>query len=726
MQIIEKEMVLSPSPTLHALPKHSKKRLIDVGLLHYEASIAGLAERYGRGETSHTIHVWWARRPHTAMRALLFATLCKEVDNEATELLSRIGLTTSLSDDAIKASREYLAKQYSNAPKVLDMFGGGGTIPFEALNLGAETYAIDANELSVFIQKCNLSYSQAVEAKNIKELISQSGKSVLDNLKQETDVLFPLRNSTDLLSSDRPVFAYLWTYSTRCPECHYKYYVTKRPWLTKKKGKSIAFVVKDGDRGQSISFKTVPKDYEYLSSWAGRNGHTVCPKCGFKTDKITIRACEDEVVALIRPGEKKGKEFIPVAEGAIPGIDTIKNVEQIALDYLNAELPSSELPVWSGIVNPAIYGIKTHSEFLNPRQRAVLVLLIKCLKDEYSRLLESESESTAKYIICLLSSLIDQIVDWNCRLSMWIPQNEQVGRGFCGPGISMLWDYAETDPVSSGPSNLWDKLNRIIKGSASIKKFPHEGYVQHSYAQELPFEDNFFDSIVTDPPYYDNVYYSALADFFFAWKRILLQEVEPKLFQNASTGFQRELVASKYRNGTSENAHENYCRELGLAISEAARVLMPDGCFAFLYSHSSINGWEALIRAYRPAKLIITSVQPLSIERKQRPRAMTSQAINTCISFVARKFMHSKRPRSIESIEQEFDKICNSGFLSDLEGSGWNESDTAIAVYANGVAMLANSSKIEGCNNDADALLRIEAILKQKIPSFKVVKRKSL
>jgi len=98
-------------------------------------------------------------------------------------------------------------------------------------------------------------------------------------------------------------------------------------------------------------------------------------------------------------------------------------------------------------------------------------MLIESLIDEYNHLCKSKTSSEAKFVIGNLSSFIDQLVDWNCRLSMWISQNEQVGRAFCGPGVPMLWDYVETDPVMNGPANLWKKLDRIVEGIGSIPQF---------------------------------------------------------------------------------------------------------------------------------------------------------------------------------------------------------------------------------------------------------------
>lgn len=700
-------------------------RLVDKGLLRYEASASGHAERYGRGETSHTIHVWWARRPHTAMRALVFASLCKTSGPRAEYLLKEIGRFASLSGRIADQARDFLSAQYADPPKVLDMFGGGGTIAFEALNLGAEIFSIDANPLSVFIQKCNLVYSRFVEKKYVRALLEESGERVLNRLEKETDPLYPLRHSESETEKTPSVFGYLWTYSTECEACGYRYFMIKRPWLSKKQNKRIALIAKNGERRQTVSAGTVPGNHEYPSAWIGRNGITRCPKCRH-TQKANIWKCADEMVAMIRPAfGGRGKTFVAATGKAVPNLDTIRKKEIDALDCLNLELPTSELPVWSGIVNPAIYGIRTHADFLNPRQRAVLVLLIQCLNDEYERLEKSESGEIAKCIISLLAGLIDQMVDWNCRLSMWIPQNEQVGRGFCGPGVSMLWDYAEIDPLSRGPGNLRAKLQRIVKGALAIGRFSNPAHIRHAHAQNLPYENDCFDAIITDPPYYDNIYYSALADFFFAWKRLLLHKIDPDLFETKSTDSERELVASAKKFGSPAKAHEIYCEQLARAIGEAERVIKPGGIFSFIYSHSSLKGWEAFVSAYRPSNFFITSVQPLCIERKQRPRAMTSNAVNTCIVFVARKSNEAKREMNLQDIVGEMESICDSDYIPNLIEWGWREQDAALAAFANGIGLLANTNAIDGVAG-TNAIIAMENVITTRVNSFRLAKRRSL
>jgi len=725
MQVTTIRKSNTPSPEISPLPPGTG-RLIDVGLLHYEASIAGFAERYGRGETSHTIHVWWARRPHTAMRALTFASLCKDTSQSSLEVMRNLSQSGSATHFLIEKARGLISKGYNSTPKLLDMFGGGGTIPLEALRLGADTYSIDSNQLSVFIQKCNLVYSQRTDNEQIASLIEETGRRVIDKLTIEIAPLFPIRKPELVGYSKRSSFAYFWTYSTLCENCGFKYYLSKRTWLSKKKNKKIALMVTNSDNEQHIEIKEISDSYNHKSVWTGRNGQVKCPKCGTVKGNIDIKKCKEEMVAMARLAPGKGKEYIPPDHAALPSEAYMHKIEKELLEELEVEYPDDKLPKWSGIVNPALYGVSTYVDFLTKRQRLVLLYLIKALTEEYKGLLQSEPEETAKFIIAILSSLMDQLIDWNCRLSMWIPQNEQVGRAFCGPGVAMLWDFVETDPVLSGPANLWSKLKRIVDGVRSMVDLPRTANVLHAYAQSLPFKDDFFDAIVTDPPYYDNIYYSVLADFFYVWKRLLLNKIEPDLFNDSTTDYTHELVASTYRNGTTEKAHDEYCNQLLLAIKEAARVLKPDGVFSFIYSHSSLAGWEALIKAYRAAPLTITSSQPLSIERKQRPRAMTSEAVNTCITFVAHKTKKGKPQITLQELSNRLHEICVSDFAENLRNSGWNNRDIGIALYAHGVALLANVKTLSDCETDKKALTHFEEIVKETVPEFKVQKRKSL
>ncbi len=705
------------SPDISEIPEGCEKRLIDTGMLHYEASIAGYNERYHKGETSHTIHVWWARRPHSAMRSLVFASLAKDSSNEAASIMASLAMNN---DKEVEArARQIIGKGYSGVPKVLDMFGGGGTIPFEAKALGADTYSIDANQLSVFIQQCNMVYANKVDLDRAKIAVSKSGTAVLKRLKADTDWLYPLRQS-----SGEKTFGYMWSYKKKCDYCGKSFFLIKRPWLSTKKGKRLSFIKEESLDGDIIGIQTIPEDSYYPVAWDKRTGKCICPYCHELQEKVSIADCEDALLAIIN-SEKSGKSFSLAPDNAVPSLESIEKEEQWLLNELNIVLPQSELPVWSGIVNPALYGIKTHADFLNRRQRLLLIYLIKELVEEYKRL-STDDKIMAKFVIGVLSSLIDQIVDWNCRMSMWIGRNEQVGRAFCGPGVAMLWDYTETDMLLHGPANIWDKLDRIVKGVSSFEHSDSKITIKHAHAQELPFDDNMFDAIVTDPPYYDNIYYSILADFFYAWKRLLLQKIAPDLFSEKITDTKYELVASSRRQGKGSNAHESYCIELKRIFKEAARVIKPDGVFSFIYSHSSVNGWDAIIQAYRSSPFWITSVQPLSIERKGRPRSIMSETVNICMTFVARKNKAERTSITMAELHQKMRDITESFGKQLTDQSGWNGADAGLAVLAYAVGLIANARCVTDAVSDSDALIQVGREIKKIFPDFKLKIRSSL
>lgn len=699
----------------------AKERLIDTGMLHFESSIAGYNERYHRGETSHTIHVWWARRPHSAMRSLVFSSVCKDKSEDASAVMAKLAMTCD--QNSVEEAKSFIAKDYTEQPKILDMFGGGGTIPFEAKRLGLSAYTIDSNQLSVFIQKCNLLYADKIDLKAAEKIVAECGERILCNLKNRTDWLYPMRKQ-----SDEEIFGYVWTYRITCPHCQERFVISKRPWMSKKKGRKVAMVsCRDAsEKVEHLEVKNLSENEEPFSPpWERYTGILRCPECGQLVSDVNILDCEDIMTAYIKNRQGSGKDFLNAVQAeAIPNNDLLHTEEEVLLKKIGTSLPDSELPVWSGIVNPALYGIRTHADFLNKRQRLVLLYLIDELNMAFESLKEDD-ENMAKFAIGALSSLIDQVVDWNCRLSMWIPQNEQVGRGFCGPGIAMLFDYAETDQVLRGPANLWDKLKRICKGISSFENCEGNVTVKHAHAQDLPFEDDYFDAIVTDPPYYDNIYYSILADFFYAWKKILLEKIEPELFHEAITDYDYELVASSRRVDEGQSPHEEYCKQLSLAFREAARVIKDDGVFSFVYSHSSVNGWDAVIRAYRDSDFYVSSVQPLSIERKGRPRAVLSQAVNTCMTIVARKESEQKKPILLEEVLSSTKEYAENFGNQLVEQSGWNQADAGLAVIACVVGKLANASRIESCD-DTNALIAAAKIVKEYFPEFTIKVRDSL
>ncbi len=697
------------------------RRLIDEGLSSIETSSSGARERYARGTTSHTAHVWWARRPHTAMRSLVFACLAAGGDARARQLLVRLGAKPHVEIEVLTAARRCLREQYGRAPRVLDIFGGGGTIPYEAVNLGADTWASDINPLSVFIQRCLMVYPLGVSGVDLGALVAESGDRVLTRLSRQTAPLFPLRNG----NASPPPVAYLWTYARHCEHCGYRFFLMKRPWLSRRSGRRMVLRAVDGPCAQSLRIEEQSGDgpINHRSVWQGRSGPVICARCQRQQGRPDALQCEDWLAAVVSRVPRAGKRYQPGGQAALPATEFLEQREQALLSALCWKLPESHLPHWSGVVNPPLYGIRRHADIFNPRQRVVMLTLLEALAREQQQLLSDHGVSTTKAVIGMLSALLDQLVDWNCRLSMWISQNEQIGRAFCGPGVAMLWDYAEMDPCMDGPANLRGKLERIVRACEGVQRLPGAARVSRADAAHLEHADDFFDTVISDPPYYDNLPYAALADCFYAWKRPLLKTLEPDLFAASSTAADSELTASSRRCSAGDDGHARYCRQLRAAVAEAARVLAPHGVCALVYSHGTMQAWLAVIQAFRATRLQVSDVLPLAIERRKRPRAMSARAVNACVVIVARKRRRPLRA-SASTVLTRFGALTRGEFLVELLDAGWDRDQAALALYAKGVGMLAAAHGDE--STDRDQLLAMEDIVRRRCPLFRMLSRRPI
>ncbi len=701
-----------------------ERRLIDLERLALAASRAGAAERHGHGETAHTTQIWWARRPHSAMRALCFAALCPAgaEQEEALALLDALA-ATPLAEDALLARAErLLLRAGGERPRLLDMFGGGGTIGLEAANLGADVTSVDLNELSVFLQRCHLESAPAARVEALRGLVALHGARVLERLRRRTDPLFPLRPAAGEPAAGAPV-AYLWSYTFACPACGYRFSLSRRPWLARRPGRLIRVAYRDEEGGQTPEIVTAASD----PARAPRRRDLGCPRCGARHAPPAVQRCQDTLVALVARGSGVGKAYGPADPRALPDTAVITAFEAEIIQQLGCALPASRLPRWSGVINPPLVGLESHADLFLPRQRALLLALIVELRAELDTLRAVLSAQELRFVMGALSGLIDQLVDWNGRLSMWIPQNEQVGRALCGPGLAMLWDFAETDPLLDGPANLHAKLDRVVSGLAALGCRRGPARVLLADARRLPLPDASFDAIVTDPPYYDNLYYSALADCLFAWKRLLLGALEPALFapELTSGGGGPELVASAERAGSAAAADDAYTHDLGVVLREAARLLKPDGVLCWVFGHGVLGAWRCLVRAFRASGLHVDSAQPLCVERRARPRAVASVAVNTCVVFVARPRSAPLGTLGREEFQSGLQAALESGLAQGLRAAGWREEDVGMALFAHGVQELANLAEITGLQDD-EALRLVAAEVQVRCPAFTLRERRSL
>lgn len=722
-RILKKKEIKSLNLFTEEFSNKFEQRLIDTDFFYKKGSEIGNSERYNRGKTIHTINVWWARRPLSTMRALIYASLLTDFTDHTLDLFDNLSASILLPESIYKEIRT-IVRKYASAPKILDPFGGNGTIAFEATNLGLSAYSMDINEYAFFIQKSLLNYGFSCSEDSTNKLLEKHGTHIIEKLRVATEDLFPQRSKN--------FTNYLWTYQTTCKNCRSVYSLSKRKYVSKKKHHNIeklpiGIQYNYNSNEEEFIIATVT-DREHFKKNNWKKNNSICPLCNHENN-IDFKETKDVLTIGIRIKDTFGKEFSKNDGKLLPASDLLNARIQSFVEKYNLVLPSSLIEKWSGIVNPAIYGMESHLDIFNLRQKAVIIILIGLILDEYELITSEQTQEVAKYVISILTGFLDQLIDWNCRLSMWISENEQVGRAFCGPGIPMLWDYSEIDPVLHGPANLWDKLDRLIKSKKSFIKESIKPTIVNAQAQNLPFDNKFFDLVITDPPYYDNIYYSVLSNFFYTWKKVLMEKIEPELFSKPITTFTGELVSSKYRNIDPQIAHEIYCTDFKKAVLEIERVCKDRGLFSLIYGHSTIEGWLPILEAFKDSSFYITSVQPLRIERLHRPRSMKSNASNSVVVLVARKFSQAKTVLKLQKYISQVTIICQT-YIPSLQKDLWSTFEIGIPVYANCICLIANHSSILDDNNkivDIQSLISlIISQIQNFLPDFSIKSRKSL
>ncbi|MET8574315.1 hypothetical protein [Streptomyces sp. NPDC005012] len=580
-----------------------QKRPIEQYLDVATISEAGTSERYQRASSPHTVFTWWARRPFSTAADLISASL-----------------------DPARAAEE---------AKVLDPFVGGATFPLAGARLGVEMYGMENNELAYFTAKALLELRRSA-GPQLRHLLMLEGREVLDQLKAETRDLYPARDTENII-------CYFWSRSAACTNCGNEMPLQKRPWLSKKAGRQRAVVQQPDFDTKSFDVRVVDSISAAEaghSAWSGRNTLR-CLFCHHEYDRKEIAelirtASADKLTAVAKLDKRK--HFLPATHPHEFITDAV--AERIIKEdcaALGLQIPEVVIPAWSGITNPTVYGHETVASLFTERQLAVLTRLCRILSERQRPWEEKYGEPRAKAIAAFLSGLVDQLADWNSRLCMWISQNEQVGRGLSGPGMPMLWDFVEIDPLLRGPANLYAKLERIAAGVDQVPvAADQEARITRGDSRTMPYPDAFFDAVVTDPPYYDNLYYSILADCIYPFKRMALVGSFPEIFGDPRTDSTRELTAAPRRQGSTADAWTYFSTGMTQVLREARRVVKPEGVITVCYAHSSISGWSSLIAAYVRAGLKITQLWPLTIERTHRPRSMKSAAINTSLVLVAR------------------------------------------------------------------------------------------
>jgi putative DNA methylase len=638
------------------------KRLIEADFPLREVSEHSAREKNIRHGHISTLHIWWARRPLAASRTTALAALVPDSPDQREQLLSLIAQlapweVVSRNDAGgqhlLGRARELIRQAYSGrAPKVLDPFAGGGSIPLEALRLGCETYALDYNPVAVLILKAVLEFPQRYGQKLLEGVITW-GIWVMEKARQELDCFYPADPDGSI-----PV-GYIWARTLPCqnPACGAEIPLMRQTWLAKKDKRKIALKLIPDHKARRVEVEIVgadgrPINFDPEEGTVSR-AHVRCPLCGGTIDDETTRR-------LFREG-KSGQRMMAVVlhhpnrPGKTYRLPTERDLEayhaaEAALEQKSAQLreqwgmdpvPDEEIITPCHEVDrPPMYGMPTWGDLFNPRQRLALITFAEKVRHAHAAMLSQSAEQEfAKAVTTYLALAIGRLSDRNSVLCRVIPQTEAIGFTFTRQALPMLWDYIEMNPLThpSGWSALLEDSISNIAHLTSIPPMEDLRQVQQGSATELPYPDNFFDAVLTDPPYYDNVNYSALSDFFYVWLKRTVGDLYPELFATPLTPKSEEIVQDPNRQGGREAARAFFEQRLTQAFREIHRVLKPDGIAVIVFAHKTTEAWETVINALLEAGLYMTASWPIHSEMQARLNAQETASLASSIYMVCRK-----------------------------------------------------------------------------------------
>src|SRR5579859_164495 len=689
-----------------------RKKLIEVALPLDAINKASAREKSIRHGHPSTLHLWWARRPLAACRAVLFASLVddpsehpenfpseQEQERERQQLFRLIEelvkWENSNNENVLQqARREILHSTGVNPPPVLDPFAGGGSIPLEAQRLGLEAHASDLNPVAVLINKalieipprfagCPPVNPQARRGTGqggtwngvagLAEDVRYYGQWMRDEAQRRIGHLYPqVQLPQEYGGGQATVIAWLWARTVQCPNpaCGARMPLVRSFALSTKAGKA-AWVEPQVDRSTqppTIRFAVQTGSGKPPESTVSRKG-AICIACRTSVPLDHVRAegragrMSAQLMAIVAEGQK-GRSYLP------PTYEQ----EMVAAQAKPQNVPETNLPEQALGFRVQLYGMTKHRDLFTPRQLVALTTFSELI-NEVRMLIQQDAidtdldsinylmvENSSGYIgygdmiTIYLAFLLDKQADLGNALNRWEPVAQCPRQLFARQAISMVWDFAEGNPLGSS-SGSWTVLLDNLMRSFQSPLMNHErlkpGIAKQSNAADI-IQLRTHPLVSTDPPYYDNVPYADLSDFFYIWLRQSIGEIYPELFSTLLVPKAQELVADPFRHGSRTNAQHFFEEGLGKVFSAIRTIGHVDYPVTVFYAFKQTEadddddaretgvlvqtstGWETMLEGLLKAGFQITGTWPIRTEMGSRMRGQVSNALASSIVLVCR------------------------------------------------------------------------------------------
>lgn len=677
------------------------KKLIEVALPLNDINAESAREKSIRHGHPSTLHLWWARRPLAAARAVLFAQLVNDPGTKAKReklfaLMRELVLwKNSNNEDILRRAQAEIRKSWEETcrltgedpnkmPPLHDPFAGGGAIPLEAQRLGLESHASDLNPVAVLMNKAMIeipfrfagrtpvgpvpsgqrqlgtSARSWPGASGLAEDVRRYGSWMRDEAQRRIGHLYPtVQLPKELGGTEATVIAWLWARTVASPDparngAHVP--LISSFWLSKKANKQTwVEPVIDGIDSYHFEVRT-GKEGPLLEETVNRKGG-ICLLSGVKIPFSYIRS-------EAKAGRMKAKLMAVVVEGIKGRIYMAPNdeQEQIAASAIPTQVPNTALPEKALSFRVQEYGMTNHRDLFTIRQLAALTTFSDLVHEARSRVIEDAErvgweldsrtlEQGGSGVIAYADSVAihlgiaaSKMAVFYTTLARWRPGEDKSAPAFGRQSLPMVWDYAEVNPFAGAGG---DALGVFDGSSKAIKNLPA---AKQGIAFQQDITGMLWQSqstiICCDPPYYDNIGYADLSDYFYIWLRRSLREYVPSLFGLMLVPKEEELVATPFRHGTKKKAETFFLNGMKAAMQGMANASHPAFPVVIYYafkqskttsSGTASTGWETFLEAVIQAGFVITATWPMHTESSTRMISRDTNALASSIVLVCRK-----------------------------------------------------------------------------------------
>jgi putative DNA methylase len=578
---------------------------------------------------------------------------------------------------------QWLYEQISSigitSPTILDPTAGGGSIPFESVRFGFPTLANDLNPVAVLLEKATV------------EFPLKFGSRLLDEFELLTNQFLELaRERFGGIYPEEPeggtVLGYLWARTVRCPYC--EGLVPLAPnWRLAPDGTSIRIIPHaDKDPSKRRCEFAIVRKLEEQSPGTVAGGDATCPfpDCSRVIDGDEVKRqaqagqMGEQLFAIVFKRRvlrksKSGRVREAWERGYRSPQPNDDNSSAIAA-RLAEKMPEWEAmdvvpteEIWSNgrgsrVNDPGLYGAKYWRDMFSPRQ---LLCHATCV-EVFQKLLHDRKGSgslsdVSKAAFCYLTLSLGKLENYNSRKSVWMPTREVVANTFNRHDFSFSWSHSEMPMLIAGSGLNWaiKETAKCIKelvamvrphearGSEGEFSFSHQAWKPPSITltcksgdalDHLPIAS--VDCLVMDPPYYDNVMYAELSDFFYVWLKRTAGLILPELFRRALTDKENEAVASPAKfsgqKGAKALAGRDYQERMAAIFTECRRVLKPNGIMTLMFTHKATGAWDALTKGLMHAGFTITASWPINTEAEGSMHIRDKAAANSTIFLACR------------------------------------------------------------------------------------------